>query len=106
MNILGIVKVMWADIVQVSVASPFPGTEFYDWCKENGYLLTEDPDGCLDYKGHQKAIVSYPWLTAEEITSMVNEILKECYMSRNYFLLAARQVLRRQGLDEMRGLWY
>ena len=36
---------MWADIPQVSVASPFPGTEFYDWCKENGDLLTEGLEG-------------------------------------------------------------
>nr|QNO46310.1 tRNA-2-methylthio-N(6)-dimethylallyladenosine synthase [Methanosarcinales archaeon ANME-2c ERB4] len=101
-----LIKEVRADILQVSVASPFPGTEFYEWCKENGYLLTDDPNEYLDSEGHQKAIISYPWLTAEEITSMVDGILKGYYLSLNYVPLAARQVMRRQGIDEMRRLWY
>jgi radical SAM superfamily enzyme YgiQ (UPF0313 family) len=48
------------DILQVSVASPFPGTEFYSYCKGNGYLLTDDPNNYLDRQGHQKAVISYP----------------------------------------------
>lgn len=101
-----LIKEVRADILQVSVASPFPGTGFYDWCKENGYLLTDDPNEYLDSDGHQKAIISYPWLTAEEITSMVDGILKGYYLSLNYVPLAARQVLRRQGIYELRRLWY
>lgn len=101
-----LIKEVWADILQVSVASPFPGTEFYDWCKENGYLLTNNPNEYLDSEGHQKAIISYPWLSAEEITAAVDGILKGYYMSLNYVPLAVRQVLRRHGLDEMRRLWY
>ncbi len=42
------------EVLQVSVASPFPGTEFYEWCKEGGYLLTDDPNEYLDDQGHQK----------------------------------------------------
>ena len=101
-----LIKEVKADLLQVSVASPFPGTEFYDWCRENGYLLTDDPNEYLDEQGHQKAVVSYPWLSAEEITAAVDEILKEYYVSLNYVPLAVRQVMRRQGLDEMRRLWY
>jgi len=101
-----LIKEVRADILQVSVASPFPGTEFYEWCKKNEYLLTDDPNEYLDSEGHQKAIISYPWLTAEEITSMVDGILKGYYMSLNYVPLAARQVMRRQGINEMRRLWY
>ena len=101
-----LIKEVRADILQVSVASPFPGTEFYDWCKENRYLLTDDPNEYLDSEGHQKAIISYPWLTAEEITSMVDGILKGYYLSLNYVPLAARQVMRRQGIGEIRRLWY
>ena len=101
-----LIKEVRADILQVSVASPFPGTEFYDWCKENRYLLTDDPNEYLDSEGHQKAIISYPWLTAEEITSMVDRILKGYYLSLNYVPLAARQVMRRQGIGEIRRLWY
>jgi radical SAM superfamily enzyme YgiQ (UPF0313 family) len=94
------------DILQVSVASPFPGTEFYEWCKENDCLVTDDPNEYLDGQGHQKAIISYPWLTAEEITTAVDETLKNYYLSLNYIPLAAGQVLRRHGMDEARRLWY
>lgn len=94
------------DILQVSVASPFPGTEFYDWCRKNGYLLTEDPNEYLDEQGHQKAIISYPELTNEEMVKEVDEILKRYYISLSYVPLAMRQVFRRNGFDEFRRLWY
>jgi len=94
------------DILQVSVASPFPGTEFYQWCRENGYLVTDDPNEYLDGEGHQRSIVSYPWLSNEEITKTVDEILNGYYLSAGYIPLAFRQVFRRHGLDELRRLAY
>ena len=101
-----LIKETKPDILQVSVASPFPGTEFYDWCREKGYLLTDDPNEYLDEQGHQKAIISYPELTNEEMVKEVDKILKGYYVSVSYVPLAMRQVLRRHGLDEMRRLWY
>ena len=59
-----------------------------------------------DEMGHQKAIISYPWLTVEDIIMVVDETLKNYYLSVNYAPLAAGQVLCRHGLDEMRRLWY
>ncbi len=92
--------------VQVSVSSPFPGTELYEWCRENGYLLTDDPNEYLDEEGHQKAIISYPNLSSEEMVKEVDKMLKDYYMSLGYVPLAVRQVLRRHSLDEMKRLWY
>ena len=94
------------EILQVSVASPFPGTEFYEWCKENGYLLINNPNEYLDEQGHQKAIILYPELTNEEMVKEVDEILKKYYLSLRYVPLALKQILRRHGLDELRRLWY
>ena len=101
-----LIKEVRPDILQVAVASPFPGTEFYEWCRENEYLLTDDPNEYLDEQGHQKAIISYPELTNEEMVKEVDGILKGYYMSLRYVPLALRQVLRRHGLDETRRLWY
>ena len=101
-----LIKEIKPDILQVQVATPLPGTEFYEWCKENGYLLTNDPNEYLDEQGHQKTIISYPNLSSEEITKAVDEILKEYYLSPRYVPVALRQVLRRHGLDEMRRLLY
>jgi len=43
-----------ADILHLYVVSSFPGTEFYDWRKENGCLLTDDPNEYLDSEGHRR----------------------------------------------------
>lgn len=94
------------DILQVAVASPFPGTEFYDWCKGNGYLLTDDPTEYLDSYGHQKAIISYPALSSEEMVHEANEILREYYLSPEYVPLAMRQVLRKNSVAEAKRLWF
>ena len=32
-------------------AVPFPGTEFYEWCKKNGYLTAKSWDNWLDENG-------------------------------------------------------
>lgn len=32
------------DIVQFNIATPYPGTEMYNWAKENNYLITTDWD--------------------------------------------------------------
>ena len=101
-----LIKEVKPDILQVSVASPLPGTEFYKWCKENGYLLINNPDEYLDGQGHQKAIISYPNLSSEEITKAVDEILKDYYMSLSYVPLALRQVFRKHSMDEMRRIFY
>jgi radical SAM superfamily enzyme YgiQ (UPF0313 family) len=94
------------DILQVSVASPFPGTEFYEWCRKGGYLLTEDPNEYLDEEGHQKAIISYPALSNEEMTKEVDNILKSYYLSLNYVPIALRQIFRKKGLDELRRILF
>lgn len=94
------------DILQVAVASPFPGTEFYNWCKDNEYLLTSDPNEYLDDSGHQKAIISYPALSNEEMVHVANEILREYYLSPGYVPLAVRQVFRKNAVAEAKRLWF
>lgn len=93
-----------AEMIQVSVASPFPGTEFYRYAKENNYLITDDPNEYLDEEGHQKSIISYPWLSSDEINQEVDDILKDFYLSFNYVPAAFRQVFRRNGISELRRL--
>ena len=101
-----LIKEMKPEILQVSVASPFPGTVFYEWCKEKGYLLINNPNEYLDDQGHQKAIISYSELTNEEMVKEVDEILRGYYLSISYVPFALRQVLRRHGIDEIRRLWF
>jgi len=88
------------EILQVAIATPYPGTEFYDWAKENGYLTVDDPTRYLDEKGHQISVLSYPDLPKDEIDCAVDKTLKGYYMSPKYVPLFIRQVLRENGLDE------
>lgn len=93
------------DLLQVSVASPFPGTEFYEWVKTNGYLITDDPNEYLDEQGHQKAIISYPELSGEEMVKAVDEILKKYYLSPKFVPITLRQVFRKHGWNEAKRMW-
>jgi len=98
------IKEIKPDQLQVSVVTPFPGTELYSWLDENGYLITNNPDEYLDSQGHQKSIVSYPWLSAEEIAKAVDALLKDYYLSVSYIPVALRQVFRRNCFCELKRL--
>lgn len=105
-NTKSLIKEIKPEILQVAVASPFPGTEFYHWCDQNGYLTTNDPNEYLDESGHQKAIVSYPWLSTEDIASAVDDMLRNYYLSADYIPVALQQIFRQNGLDEAKRILY
>lgn len=52
------------DGFQTAIATPYPGTEFYEMCKKNEWLVTDD---FSQYDGNKRSVVSYPWLSKEEI---------------------------------------
>ena len=64
------------DSLQFSIATPFPGTEFYDYCKGNGLLVTDD---WSNYDGTFGAVMSYPNLSKEGIESLYETAIRECY---------------------------
>ena len=99
------IRMLKPDILQVSVATPFPGTEFYSEIKKSGYLITDDLTEYLDSSGHQKAIISYENLSNEEITHEVDCILKDYYFSIKYAPIAIRQIVRKNGLHEANRLF-
>lgn len=92
------------NIVQFAVATPIPGTEFYDWVKENGFLLVDDLEESLDKDGFQKCIVSYPEFTEGDIEDYVDKALKEYYLSPSYIPVAMKNILRKNGLHELKGM--
>lgn len=65
-----------SDSAQFSIATPFPGTPFFEMAKENGWLATYD---WTMYDGANYAIVNYPWLTKEEIEHLYRMALKRYY---------------------------
>lgn len=69
--------------IQASIASPYPGTEFYDLCMANGWVKS---DSFLDDSGHQKCVISYPQLTSAEIFNSVEEFYNKFYFRPKYIL--------------------
>lgn len=98
------VKEVKPNIVQFSIATPMPGTEFYNWVKENKFLLVDDLEESLDKDGFQKCIVSYPNFTKEYIESYVDRGLKEYYLRASYIPVAMGNVFRKNGLHELNGI--
>ena len=73
------------DTVQFSAAVPFPGTEYYDYCKENNLLIANDWSDWLD-EGEQSTVVKYPGLSKEEIVEYVDRGLKQFYFRPRYMV--------------------
>ena len=80
------------DTVQFSAAVPFPGTEFYRICEQNGLLGAQSWADWLD-EGEHTSVVEYPGLSKKEIGHYVDEALKKFYFRPGYmvkFLLSTR----------------
>jgi radical SAM superfamily enzyme YgiQ (UPF0313 family) len=78
------------DTYQISIAVPYPGTEFYRWLKENGYLITENFDEWVDENGQQKCVIAYPDLSKREIEKALRDSLVSSYLRPRYFLRLLR----------------
>ncbi len=77
---------------QFSGAVPFPGTEYFNYCKSEGLLKTEKWDAWLS-DGEQAPVVDYPGLSREKVQSAVDRGLKSFYFRPGYmirFLLQTR----------------
>lgn len=101
---INFVKKMQPNIVQFAVATPIPGTEFYNWVLDNDYCLINDLNDSIDENGFQKCIISYPEFTKEDIEFYVNKALKEYYLSFFYVPTALRTILRKNGFHELRSM--
>jgi radical SAM superfamily enzyme YgiQ (UPF0313 family) len=69
--------------IQASLASPYPGTEFYTLCKQNGWISS---DNFIDNSGHQKCVINYPNLSNAEIFNSVEEFYNKFYFRPKYIL--------------------
>jgi len=69
--------------IQASLASPYPGTEFYSLCKQNGWISS---DNFIDNSGHQKCVINYPNLSSTEIFNSVEEFYNKFYFRPKYIM--------------------
>src|SRR5215472_12907906 len=71
-------KELDCETIQVSVAHAYPGTEFYDYAKSNGFILIEGAQ-TVDEGGHQVAMIEYPGLPRDYVMEMVHRFYDEYY---------------------------
>lgn len=90
------------NILQLAVATPIPGTDFYNYVKENGYLLSNNLEEGIDKNGYQKCIVSYPDFSKEDIEYFVFNGLKKYYLTPSFIPTALRNILRKDGIHELK----
>ncbi len=64
------------ETVQVSIAHPYPGTEFYDYAVRNNLMTA---DSLTDDGGHQLPTVIYPGLDRGELVEWVERFYGEYY---------------------------
>src|SRR5215467_8037625 len=70
-------KELDVETIQVSLAHAYPGTEFYDFAKQNGFIVNEQQ--MVDEGGHQLAHIEYPGLPREEVLEAVHRFYDEYY---------------------------
>jgi len=80
------------ETIQVSIAHPYPGTEFYDYVKENNLITI---DSMTDEQGHQLPNIVYPGLDRGELMEWVERFYDEYYFRPR----AAWRVVRKAIFD-------
>ena len=77
-------KKVYANEVFFQQAVPFPGTAFYQWVKDEGYLKTEDYSKWLNQDGYLDCLVNYPYANAKEIEKLRDHLMSRYYFSFTY----------------------
>lgn len=78
------------ETIQVSIAHPYPGTEFYDYASRNGLLTV---DSMTDETGHQLPNVIYPGLDRAELVEWVERFYGEYYFRPRVVWRVVRKAL-------------
>ena len=76
-NTINFAKSLDVETIQVSIAHAYPGTEFYDYAKQHGFIINDGK--MVDEGGHQLAHIEYPGLPTEYVLEMVHRFYDEYY---------------------------
>lgn len=85
-------KELDCETIQVSLAHAYPGTELYDFAKENGFILYEK--NMADEGGHQMAMIEYPNLPRDYALDAVHRFYDEYYFRPRMVWRIVKKALR------------
>ena len=83
-------KELDCETIQVSLAAPYPGTEFYDYAKKNDLIQIDV--SMTDDTGHQLPNIIYPGLDRSELVNWVERFLRRVLLPSEGHLAHRAQV--------------
>ena len=87
------------DTVQFSGLCAYPGTEFYNWCRDNNYIAAKDWKDWVDEKKEQRAIIDYPQLSCSAMNKAVDRALYSFYLRPGYIF---SQIMRPKSFHDIK----
>jgi radical SAM superfamily enzyme YgiQ (UPF0313 family) len=94
MKSLRFAKEINADTCQFFPLMVYPGTEAYEWAKNNRYLLTEDYSKWLTDEGLHNCVVSTPELSANDLVAFCDYARRKYYLSPRYLMYKFFQMIK------------
>src|SRR5262249_46662494 len=93
------------DSAQFYPVMPFPGTSYYKWARENGYLATERFADWLNAQGGHRCVLNLPGLPAEEIEAFCERAYRRFFFRPSYVCRKLTQAIGRprEGVRSARG---
>lgn len=91
------------DTAQFSGVTAYPGTAFYEWARDEGYLLPRRWRDWVDENYEQVATQSLPGLSVDETNALIDEGLRAFYLRPSQML---RMLLRIRGAADLRAKWH
>lgn len=73
------------DTAQFFPLIPYPGTEAYEWAKENGYIKAGYSEYCRE-DGTHNSVLNLPDLSGEDMVKFCNDARKKYYLRPRYIL--------------------
>src|SRR5438309_2653459 len=87
-------KELDCETIQVSLAHAYPGTELYDYAKQNGFILHEK--AMADDGGHQLAMIEYPNLPRDYALDAVHRFYDEYYFRPRAIWRIVKRAMKNQ----------
>lgn len=85
---LSFVKKLKPDLAIYHIVVPYPGTDFYDMAKKNGWIITND----WEKFNERQSVISYPDFTAEDIEHAQKWAYIHFYMDPMYIFRQITQI--------------
>jgi len=85
----------------------YPGTEAYEWAKENGRLRTEKFSEWLKEDGSHNCVIDMEDMTAKEMVDLCEKNIRRYHLRPRYLAMKLAQALRdpAEGLRSLKSGW-